>query len=93
MKITIDNVEYEIETRASAWPLLSLIQRFTSPSSLEEALKSGEELEKLVDKVLELCVKPFPERPEHKPILIIALMKAEDIAVKEAIKLVENFRE
>lgn len=93
MKIVIDGVEYELETRAKAWPLLSLIQRLTSPSSLEEALRMGEELEKIVDNILEICVRPFPERPEHKPLLILALMKIEDRAVREAYRLVENFQQ
>ncbi|MEM1517993.1 MAG: hypothetical protein QXI27_02150 [Nitrososphaerota archaeon] len=93
MKIVIDDVEYELETKARAWPLLSLIQKLTSPSNLEEALKMGEELERIVDKVLEICVKPFPDRPEHKPLLIIALMKIEERAVRDAYRLVENFRE
>jgi len=38
-------------------------------------------------------VRPFPERPEHKPLLILALMKIEDRAVREAYRLVENFQQ
>ena len=92
MRIVIDGVEYSVSTRARAWPLLSYLQRLSSPGSLEEAERFGDDLERVVDRILEICVSPRPVSDDHKPRLLLALLRAEDRVVREASQLAENFR-
>ena len=88
----IGEEEYEVRTRAKAWPLLAYLQRLTSPRSAEEAEKLGEEIERVVDRIMELCVSPRPSSDEHKAKLLMAILRAEDRIVREAGELAENFQ-
>lgn len=92
MRVVIDGIEYSVSTRAKAWPLLTYLQRLSSPGSVEEAERFGEDLERVIDRILEICVSPRPVSDEHKPRLLLALLRAEDRIVREASQPAENFQ-
>lgn len=66
--ITVDGREYRVK-RVDPFlqPYLAYFSKLVSetPNSLEEAEKASEELRRVVDRVLEVCVEPMPPEEER----------------------------